>query len=162
MNKNNIDIYIRKATADDIDALRGLYLALEEDGVRYQPEHFVIGERTEEFFQNIFDSDTQDILVADIDGLAVGFVHVMILQQKKVSCLKPQTVVYMQDLCVREDMRNNKIGAKLVRAAKDYGKEHKADFIRTQVFPGNVDGMRFYERNGFSEMMKTIECQSLD
>ena len=162
MNKNTIDIYIRKATVDDIESLRGLYLALEEDGVRYQPEHFVIGERTDEFFQNIFDSDTQDILVADIDGLAVGFVHVMILQQKKVSCLKPQTVVYMQDLCVREDMRNNKIGAKLVRAAKDYGKEHKADFIRTQVFPGNVDGMRFYERNGFGEMMKTIECQSLD
>jgi len=162
VNKNTIDIYIRKATVDDIEALRGLYLALEEDGVRYQPEHFVIGERTEEFFQNIFDSDTQDILVADIDGVAVGFVHVMILQQKKVSCLKPQTVVYMQDLCVREDMRNNKIGAALVRAAKDYGKEHKADFIRTQVFPGNVDGMRFYERNGFGEMMKTIECQSLD
>ena len=162
MNKNTIEILIRKATADDIEALRGLYLALEEDGVRYQPEHFVIGERTDEFFQNIFDSDTQNILVADIDGLAVGFVHVMILQQKKVSCLKPQTVVYMQDLCVREDMRNNKIGAKLVRAAKDYGKEHKADFIRTQVFPGNVDGMRFYERNGFCEMMKTIECQSLD
>jgi ribosomal protein S18 acetylase RimI-like enzyme len=49
-----------------------------------------------------------------------------------------------------------------MRAAKDYGKENGADFIRTQVFPGNVDGMRFYERNGFCEMMKTIECQSLD
>ena len=156
------DLLIRNAKIEDLDALRGLYLALEEDGVRYQPEHFVIGERTDEFFQNIFDSDNQDILVADIDGEAVGFVHVMILQQKKVSCLKPQSVVYMQDLCVREDMRNQKIGAKLVRAAKDYGREHNADFIRTQVFPGNVDGMRFYERNGFSEMMKTIECQSLD
>lgn len=156
------ELLIRNAKIEDLDALRGLYLALEEDGVRYQPEHFVIGERTDEFFQNIFDSDNQDILVADIDGEAVGFVHVMILQQKKVSCLKPQSVVYMQDLCVREDMRNQKIGAKLVRAAKDYGREHNADFIRTQVFPGNVDGMRFYERNGFSEMMKTIECQSLD
>ena len=156
------DLLIRNAKIEDLDALRGLYLALEEDGVRYQPEHFVIGERTDEFFQNIFDSDNQDILVADIDGEAIGFVHVMILQQKKVSCLKPQRVVYMQDLCVREDMRNQKIGAKLVRAAKDYGREHNADFIRTQVFPGNVDGMRFYERNGFSEMMKTIECQSLD
>ena len=60
-----IYIYIRKATVDNIEALRGLYLALEEDGVRYQPEHFVIGERTEEFFQNIFYSDTQDILVAN-------------------------------------------------------------------------------------------------
>ena len=156
------DVIIRKATIDDKNELRKLYLSLEEDGVRYQPEHFVIGERTDEFFQSIFDADNQDILVADIDGVAVGFVHVMILQQKKVSCLKPQSVVYMQDLCVREDMRNNRIGAKLVRAAKDYGKEHGVDFIRTQVFPGNVDGMRFYERNGFCEMMKTIECQSLD
>ena len=58
---------IRKATNNDIGALRELYLALEEDGVRYQPEHFVIGERTTEFFQTIFDSDNQDILVADID-----------------------------------------------------------------------------------------------
>ena len=153
---------IRKATMQDLPTLRALYLALEEDGVKYQPEHFVIGERTDEFFRNIYDSDSQDILVADIDGEAIGFVHVMIISQKKVSCLKPQTVIYMQDLCVREDMRNGGIGAKLVRAAKDYGKEHGVDFIRTQVFPGNVDGMRFYERNGFSEMMKTIECQSLD
>lgn len=156
------EVLIRKATTDDLKALRELYLALEEDGVRYQPEHFVIGERTDEFFQSVFDGENQDILVADIDGEALGFVHVVILQQKKVSCLKPQSVVYMQDLCVREDMRNNGIGALLVRAAKDYGKEHGVDFIRTQVFPGNVDGMRFYERNGFSEMMKTIECQSLD
>ena len=70
---------IRKATNNDIGALRELYLALEEDGVRYQPEHFVIGERTTDFFQSIFDSDNQDILVADIDGKAIGFVHVMIL-----------------------------------------------------------------------------------
>ena len=34
-----------------------------------------------------------------------------------------------------------------------------ADFIRTEVFPQNIAGMRFYERNGFCEMMKTIECQ---
>ena len=34
-----------------------------------------------------------------------------------------------------------------------------ADFIRTQVFPQNIEGMRFYERNGFCEMMKTIESQ---
>ena len=76
-----------------IEDLRELYLALEEDGVRYQPEHFVIGERTEAFFQSIFASDNQDILVADIAGKAVGFAHIMILQQKKVSCLKPQSVV---------------------------------------------------------------------
>lgn len=157
-----MSLLIRKAVKEDLPALRGLYRALEEDGVSYQPEHFVIGERTDEFFENIFESGNQDILVADIDGEAVGFVHCMILSQKKVSCLKPQNVVYLQDLCVREDLRSKGIGSVLIKASKDYGKEKGADFIRTQVFPGNVDGMRFYERNGFSEMMKTIECQSLD
>ena len=49
----------------------------------------------------------------------------------------------------------------LMEASKRYGKEHGVDFIRTQVFPQNIDGMRFYEKNGFREMMKTIES-SLD
>ena len=160
--KMNTSYRIRKADGNDIEALRELYRLLEEDGVRYQPEHFVIGERTGEFFQGIFDSKTQEILVADVDGVAIGFVHCVILPQKKVSCLKPQTVVYLQDLCVREDLRDQGIGTALIRAAKAYGKEMGADFIRTQVFPGNTAGMRFYERNGFCEMMKTIECQSLD
>lgn len=74
---------IRTATTNDIPALRELYLELEKDGVRYQPEHFVIGTRTDEFFQTILDSPTQDILVADDNGEVLGFVHVMIIPQKK-------------------------------------------------------------------------------
>ena len=46
-----------------------------------------------------------------------------------------------------------------MNASKEYGKKRGADFIRTQVFPQNADGIRFYEKNGFREMMKTIECQ---
>lgn len=153
---------IRMATMADADALRALYLELERDAVRYQPEHFVIGTREDAFFRGVLESPAQDILVADDGGAVVGFVHVMILPQKKISCLKPQTAVYLQDLCVREDRRGGGIGTELIRAAKAYGAAHGADFIRTQVFPGNADGLRFYQRNGFCEMMKTIECQRLD
>lgn len=55
--------------------------------------------------------------------------------------------------------RSNGIGTFLMNASKKYGKKRGADFIRTQVFPQNADGIRFYEKNGFREMMKTIECQ---
>ena len=144
---------------DDIEALRVLYLELEQDGVKYQPEHFVIGYRDNEFFENIFNSEYQDILVAEIESEVVGFVHVMIIEQKKVACLKPQTVVYIQDLDVITEMRNRGIGSLLMEAAKEYGMNRGADFIRTQVFPQNTDGLRFYEKNGFCEMMKTMECQ---
>ena len=138
-----------------------MYQELEEDGVRYQPEHFVVGERSNEFFQSVFESADQDILVAEEDGKILGFSHVMILEQKKVACLKPETLVYIQDLDVLESRRSQGIGTLLMEASKRYGKEHGVDFIRTQVFPQNIDGMRFYEKNGFREMMKTIES-SLD
>lgn len=150
---------IRKAAHGDIPALRVMYRELEEDAVRFQPEHFVIGHRSEAFFENIIRSENQDILVAEIDSRVVGFSHVMILQQKNVSCLKPQTVVYIQDLDVVSDMRSQGIGSQLIEASKNYGIRRGADFIRTQVFPQNTDGMRFYEKNGFREMMRTIECQ---
>lgn len=148
---------IRLATENDITALRKLYYELENDAVRFQPEHFVHGERDGAFFGAIFESENQDILVAETDDGIVGFAHVMILEQKKVPCLKPERVIYLQDLDVSEEMRSHGIGAKLMDACKEYGRENGADFMRTQVFPENVRGMQFYERNGFSEKMKTIE-----
>ena len=148
---------IRLATENDITSLRKLYYELENDAVRFQPEHFVHGERDGAFFNAIFESENQDILVAETDDRIVGFAHVMILEQKKVPCLKPERVVYLQDLDVSEEMRSHGIGAKLMDACKEYGRENGADFMRTQVFPENVRGMQFYKRNGFSEKMKTIE-----
>ena len=148
---------IRKADRNDIKELQKLYAELEEDAVIFQPEHFVMGNRDEQFFDSIFNSDNQDILVAESDNKVVGFAHVVMLEQKKVPCLKPEKVVYLQDLDVSKELRSRGIGAQLIDACKDYGKEHGADFMRTQVFPQNVRGMKFYERCGFSEKMKTIE-----
>ena len=150
---------IRIANENDVEALRRLYRELEADGVKYQPEHFVIGYRSDEFFQEIFESGNQDILVAEEEGTVIGFSHVMILKQKEVACLRPQTVVYIQDLDVMESERSRGIGTLLMNASKEDGNKYGADFIRTQVFPQNTAGIRFYERNGFREMMKTIECQ---
>ncbi len=150
---------IRVANKEDVEQLRQLYLELEADGVKYQPEHFIIGQRSDDFFNAIFESDRQDILVADADGKVIGFSHVMMLKQKNVACLKPQTAVYIQDLDVLKSERNKGVGTLLVQASKEYGRKRGADFIRTQVFPKNADGIRFYERNGFREMMKTVESQ---
>lgn len=150
---------IRVANREDIEQLRRLYFELETDGVKYQPEHFIMGYRSDDFFDSIFQNDDQDILVADVDGTVIGFSHVIILKQKNIACLKPQTAIYIQDLDVLECERSKGIGTLLINASREYGKERGADFIRTQVFPQNIDGMRFYERNGFREMMKTIESQ---
>ncbi len=148
---------VRIANKEDIKDLQRLYYELENDAVIFQPEHFIHGDRDEAFFDTIFNSENQDILVAEQDDNVVGFAHVVILEQKKVPCLISERVIYLQDLDVSEELRSQGIGAQLIEACKDYGKKKGADFMRTQVFPQNVRGMKFYERAGFSEKMKTIE-----
>ena len=68
---------VRKATLADVSSLKPLYLELEKDAVKFQPEHFVIGNRDEAFFEGIIKSQNQDILLAELEGQVVGFAHVM-------------------------------------------------------------------------------------
>ena len=151
---------IRKAQKDDFETIEKLYTELEEDAVLYQPEHFVFskkGQRSQQL-EEILKSENQIMLVAEDTDNVIGFAHVTFAHAKEVSCLKQQTNIYLQDLVVTKKLRSRGTGTLLLNAAKEYGKEKGADFFRTQVFPQNKDGLRFYERNGFSLKMLTIEC----
>ena len=153
-------INIRKANTNDAAQIEELYTELEQDAVFYQPEHFVlspIGSRSQQL-ETILNSDSQIMLVAEDDEKVIGFAHVVLSRAKAFSCLKPQSNIYLQDLVVTSSYRSKGIGTKLLEAAKAYGRENKVDFFRTQVFPMNKAGLRFYERNGFKQTMITIEC----
>ena len=152
---------IRKAKIEDAAAIEALYTELEKDAVMYQCEHFVLspsGARSRQL-EEILKNENQVMLVAvDESDVVIGFAHVVFMGVKAFSCLKPQTNIYLQDLVVSGDYRNRGIGTLLLNEAKKYGTEKGADFFRTQVFPMNKAGLRFYERNGFSIKMITIEA----
>ena len=152
---------IRKAKIEDAAAIEALYTELEKDAVMYQSEHFVLspsGARSRQL-EEILKNENQVMLVAvDESDVVIGFAHVVFMGVKAFSCLKPQTNIYLQDLVVSGDYRSRGIGTLLLNEAKKYGTEKGADFFRTQVFPMNKAGLRFYERNGFSIKMITIEA----
>ena len=152
---------IRKAKIEDAVAIEALYTELEKDAVMYQSEHFVLspsGARSRQL-EEILKNENQVMLVAvDESDVVIGFAHVVFMGVKAFSCLKPQTNIYLQDLVVSGDYRNRGIGTLLLNEAKKYGTEKGADFFRTQVFPMNKAGLRFYERDGCSIKMITIEA----
>ena len=153
-------ITIRKATVEDAAKLEELYVELEEDAVMYQPQHFVMsskGSRTQ-FIKDMLNLDNQTMFVAANDDKVVGFAHAVLIKAKNISCLKPETSLYLQDLVVTNSLRSKGIGSMLMEAVKQYGRDNNAYFFRTQVFPQNTDGLRFYKRIGFKETMITIEC----
>ena len=151
---------IRRAKHEDAETIEKLYTELEKDAVFYQPEHFVMsaeGMRTQQFYE-LLDCERQAMFVAEDDGIVIGFAHAVLMPVKNISCLKTQSNVYIQDMIVTENHRSRGIGSRLMSAVKEYGRQHNSDFVRTQVFPMNEDGLRFYQKNGFSITMLTIEA----
>ncbi len=149
---------IRRAKRADEVYLNELYAQLEKDAVFYQPQHFVMSEKGARICDELFDSERQAVFAAEDNGEVVGFIHVKLLASKDIPCLRPEINVYIQDMVVSEKCRNKGIGTQLIETAKEYGRKNGASFVRTQVFPMNEDGLRFYRRNGFAETMITIEC----
>lgn len=151
-------VNIRRAVRSDSESLERLYTQLEKDAVYYQPEHFVMSGKGARISDGLFESDTQAVYVAEFGGEVVGFVHILLMESKDIGCLRAENNIYIQDMAVDERHRSRGIGSMLMGAVKRYGAEHGAVFVRTQVFPQNCDGLRFYEKNGFAETMKTVEC----
>lgn len=60
-------INIRRAEKEDFEILEDLYRELEEDGVFYQPQHFVISPKgaRSEYMAGILKSDYQALFVAE-------------------------------------------------------------------------------------------------
>lgn len=151
-------VLIRRAVKADAESLAKLYTELEKDAVHYQPEHFVMSDGSSRLNNSMFEDDAQALFVAEENGDIVGFVHIVLLKAKDIPCLRPQRNIYIQDMVVTKAYRSKGVGSRLMSAVKEYAKANGAEFLRTQVFPQNEDGMRFYEKNGFSLKMLTIEC----
>ncbi|MBE6868432.1 MAG: GNAT family N-acetyltransferase [Ruminococcus albus] len=150
-------VNIRRAVRSDSESLERLYTQLEKDAVYYQPEHFVMSGKGARISDGLFESDTQAVYVAEVGGEVVGFVHILLMESKNIACLKREKNVYIQDMVVDEKYRSKGTGTLLMGAVKQYGRDHGASFVRTQVFPKNEDGLRFYRRNGFEVTMLTVE-----
>ena len=150
-------VNIRRAVRSDSESLERLYTQLEKYAVYYQPEHFIMSGKGARISDGLFESDTQAVYVAEVGGEVVGFVHILLMESKNIACLKREKNVYIQDMVVDEKYRSKGTGTLLMGAVKQYGRDHGASFVRTQVFPKNEDGLRFYRRNGFEVTMLTVE-----
>ncbi|NGZ76937.1 GNAT family N-acetyltransferase [Saccharibacillus alkalitolerans] len=150
---------IREARAEDLPDLKKLCWELDTDAVFYQPKRFVLAERPDEFLLSIIEGSDSGILAAEGEEGVVGF---SLLQEKAtppISCLLEKRYVYVLELIVSEKHRSEGIGALLLEASKQWGRQRGLDFLRLSVFEENVRGIAFYEKNGLAAAMKTMECE---
>lgn len=102
------------------------------------------------------------ILVAEHNGLIVGYIHGVLKRTTKLDQLQFKTTVVGEvvDLYVNPDYQGQRIGSHLTNAAIPFFKENGCKSMSLDVLTNNKAAITFYEKLGFvtesQEMMKKI------
>lgn len=94
------------------------------------------------------------------NGKLLGHLFVTI-KESKSSALKPIKTLFIEDLCVDEQARGQKIGEQLFQYALVFAKKQGCYNLTLNVWNDNAGALRFYERMGLKPQ-ETVMEQILD
>lgn len=144
-----IDPTVRRAGADDAEALAGLEqqgrLVLESTrgGSRWLDTHEPIGDGW------VRAVDDRIVFVAEIDDVPVGYVLADFDED-------PMPIARIEQVYVRPEARQLGFGDELVAAVTALAKEHGAAYIEASALPGDRDTKNLYERAGITARLITV------
>lgn len=101
------------------------------------------------------------ILIGEIDGQVAGYCFCILQETRGDSVLCDRKVLYIDDLCVEENRRGSGIATALYHRACEFAREIGCRSVTLNVWCGNDNAMRFYEKMGMKPQkigMETILC----
>lgn len=94
-------------------------------------------------------------LVADDNGTIAGMLVYYFLPYTAQN----RPAIYMKELYVDENFRNQKVGEQLMLKLKQIAKENNCQTIKWTVAPWNDRGMKFYERLGAKQNTEWVNYE---
>lgn len=137
-----MNINIRNAELTDAYALAEIC----QNDLGYECDEALVSEKLK-----LIDSKREQVLVADIDGKVVGFIHIELYN-----------VIYCENgsnllgLAVSSDYRKNGIGKTLLKNAEKWAVNNGAKWVRLNSGKGRKDAHLFYRSLGYDNEKKQI------
>ncbi|USR66940.1 GNAT family N-acetyltransferase [Providencia stuartii] len=147
---------IREATRGDINAILSLYQTLFTEMALLDPERMKPAEQSQEFIENAIVDDKFHLLVAEFEGEVKGFCIAEHQSAAPYNCMVPRGFAYIFDLIVSPDFRGEKTGHQLLDGMKNWAKNKQLSHLELSVLAQNHNAIRFYEREGLSEITRTM------
>ena len=141
---------IRKATARDIPGMIDLLLQVGEVHHRIRPDLFRSGAQKydEAALEELLKDPDRPIFAAVEGDKLLGYCFCVIEITKDNPVLMDQKSLYIDDLCVDENIRGKHVGSSLYDYAVKYAREIGCDGLTLNVWCGNDSAMAFYESRG--------------
>ena len=142
---------IRRATAADIEGIDKLLHQVNMVHHNGRPDLFKAGGRkyTDEQLSALLADDTRPVFAAvDEAGHVLGYAFCILQQHPDDNILTDIKTLYIDDLCVDENIRGQHIGRRLYEYVKQYAKETGCYNLTLNVWACNESAKKFYERCG--------------
>ena len=153
MRKGKIKMEIRRAEEKDIEGLNRLLLQVCLIHHRGRPDLFRYGAKkyTDEQLKELILNNQRPILVA-VDSMqeVLGYAFCIFQQYKEDNILTDKKTLYIDDLCVDQEMRGQSLGQKLYQYVLDIARESGCYNVTLNVWACNPAAVKFYEKCGMA------------
>ena len=152
---------IRFAEPQDVAGILSLLRQVGEVHHQGRPDIFRSGAQKYGASQvlQMLDDPKTPIFVAVENGKALGYCFCMFKTHCQDPVLCDHTTLYIDDLCVDEACRGQKVGSKLYHAACDFARKKACHSVTLNVWYCNTPAVKFYESLGMKPQkigMETI------
>ena len=143
---------IRRAITKDIDDINKLLYQVLEVHHNGRPDIFKsnVKKYTDKELMYIIEDDTRPIFVAVENGKVIGYAFCIFQQHLQNNILTDIKTLYIDDLCVDENIRAKHIGTSLYEFVLDFAKKSGCYNLTLNVWACNENALRFYEKRGLS------------
>lgn len=149
---------IRPAAVEDIPAIEGLLQEVLFVHHQARPDLFEAkgSKYTRSQLEDLLKNNQRPIFVyEDENGQVLG--HMFTIIEESHAPQVPHKTLFIDDLCVNEAARGQKIGEQLYQFALGYAKEIGCYNLTLNVWNDNVGALRFYQRQGLKPQETRME-----
>lgn len=149
---------IRRANENDIKKIKELLNQVLDVHHNGRPDIFKADCRKyrDEELAELLKDDTRPVFVAD-DCEVLGYAFCIIQQHINNNILTDIKTLYIDDLCVDENIRGKKVGTQLYDYIISYAKEIGCYNVTLNVWECNENAKKFYEKQGLIPQKTVLE-----
>jgi len=160
---DNMEIVIRRAAANDYDALCAIIDEVDSLHRDQMPHIFQKPPgpvRDREYILGLLADQDVGLFVAEVKGQVAGFVHVLVRDTPPWPVLVPRRRAFVDSLAVGREFRRRGVGRALMDQAHEWAIAKGAVDIELNVFEFNQPALAFYRALGYEtstrRMVRTL------
>ena len=153
---------IREAINSDAPKILELLYTIAELHHNIYPEIFKPGKSKyseEELFVKFKNPNEKIFVAADENDIVLGYIFCIVMEYKNNSVIFDHKTLYVDDLCVDENMRGKGIATSLMDSVMEYAKQIGCYDVSLNVWAGNVAAEHFYEKYGFKTQSRHMDIK---